>query len=667
VNFRAFRGKNIFAVLRYTFNLSGPIQVERQQHYTLILLVTAINNFIESEDFMSTINPDYELPPSDTVEVACETLDVSGAIRSPTITIINQQIQTKANSSHTHPVSQITGLGTAATCNTGTASGNIPILDASGKLNVSVIPSMSGGGAVDSVNGKMGAVVLVATDVGAIPNTEKGVAGGVAILDASGKIPSTFLPAPVDAYTKTESDNRFVSLTTDQKVGGQKIFTHTSGVQIGDAGIGTNPRTNIKGAVIQSYVPNCTLTLASGGSATIMAQRESDSEYQQLQIHAASVSGVGTTLQYPKSGKIVLSNVVGSGKKLINDIGEFVNLPPDDGKAYSIKRNPGSTQLEYVEVSGTFSGDGFPVGTVMLQPFTEEKHLHNGDEWWACNGAVFDLIDYPGLQNVLGITPLEEFGNLLPSMTSDTAPAGNMASASHVDQSSASYAFDGNIFTSWQTPPINAFLSPPVTLTRKVPSPLGKIGVYGIIARADGSRVYPTTWVLEVSEDGTNWTVIDEQTNVTLEEDNSLFLKLLKLPTPYEGNGTYFRWTFTRCSGDGQLSIDEILFFENIATFALPEIADDEYGYSTYMKMKSGFASDNLQIGDRVTLARNDSIFTDEWERIWLLADGSVYDVDEYPELIGKKGIVNAGGNTFQLPSISSDANGNNVYVLAKK
>jgi len=174
---------------------------------------------------MSTINPDYELPPSDTVEVECETLDVSGAIRSPTITIINQQIQTKANSSHTHPISQITGLGTAATCNTGTASGNIPVLDASGKLNVSVIPSMNGGGgAVDSVNGKMGTVVLVATDIGAIPNTEKGIAGGVAMLDASGKIPNTFLPAPVDAYTKTESDNRFVSLTTDQKVGGQKIL-----------------------------------------------------------------------------------------------------------------------------------------------------------------------------------------------------------------------------------------------------------------------------------------------------------------------------------------------------------------------------------------------------------------------------------------------------------
>ncbi|MEG1705605.1 MAG: hypothetical protein RR290_03415 [Clostridia bacterium] len=41
------------------------------------------------------------------------------------------------------PASGITGLGTAATLNTGTASGNIPVLNATGKLNDSVLPSLA--------------------------------------------------------------------------------------------------------------------------------------------------------------------------------------------------------------------------------------------------------------------------------------------------------------------------------------------------------------------------------------------------------------------------------------------------------------------------------------------------------------------------------------------
>ena len=151
----------------------------------------------------------------------------------------------KANTTHTHTTAQVTGLGTAATCNTGTASDNVPILDTSGKLNISVVPALAitdtfvvatqaamlaltcqkgdvavrsdvrksfiltaepattlanwqelltPTDAVASVNGKVGTVVLVATDIGAIPTTEKGTANGVATLDASTKIPIAQLP-----------------------------------------------------------------------------------------------------------------------------------------------------------------------------------------------------------------------------------------------------------------------------------------------------------------------------------------------------------------------------------------------------------------------------------------------------------------------------------------
>ena len=45
--------------------------------------------------------------------------------------------------SHTHASTQITGLGTASTKNTGTASGNIPVLGSDGKLPTAVLPSIS--------------------------------------------------------------------------------------------------------------------------------------------------------------------------------------------------------------------------------------------------------------------------------------------------------------------------------------------------------------------------------------------------------------------------------------------------------------------------------------------------------------------------------------------
>lgn len=59
---------------------------------------------------------------------------------------------------------------------------------------------------VTSVNGEVGAVVLDAADVGAIPTSEKGVANGVASLGADGIVPDSQLPpipgiaAPLDFY-----------------------------------------------------------------------------------------------------------------------------------------------------------------------------------------------------------------------------------------------------------------------------------------------------------------------------------------------------------------------------------------------------------------------------------------------------------------------------------
>lgn len=59
------------------------------------------------------------------------------------LSYVDTQLGNKANKTHTHAVSQVSGLGTAATKNTGTASGQIPVLDSNGKLAESVLPKIA--------------------------------------------------------------------------------------------------------------------------------------------------------------------------------------------------------------------------------------------------------------------------------------------------------------------------------------------------------------------------------------------------------------------------------------------------------------------------------------------------------------------------------------------
>lgn len=58
-------------------------------------------------------------------------------------TELSEGLATKAEAVHRHNVSEIDGLGTVATLNTGVAEGNVPVLGANGKLAESVIPSIA--------------------------------------------------------------------------------------------------------------------------------------------------------------------------------------------------------------------------------------------------------------------------------------------------------------------------------------------------------------------------------------------------------------------------------------------------------------------------------------------------------------------------------------------
>jgi hypothetical protein len=108
--------------------------------------------------------------------------DPTAALHATTKQYVDTGLSSKAASSHTHTTSQITGLGTAATCNTGTASGNVPVIGSDGKLNAAILPFTAGS---------------------FIPLSDKAVANGVATLDASVKIPIAQIPTQATVSNST--------------------------------------------------------------------------------------------------------------------------------------------------------------------------------------------------------------------------------------------------------------------------------------------------------------------------------------------------------------------------------------------------------------------------------------------------------------------------------
>lgn len=171
--------------------------------------------------------------------------DPTKANHAATKLYVDTQLATAAPLTHTHVVADVTGLGTAATVNTGSGEGNIPVLDVNGKLSTSVLPALAitntfvvaseaamlalsaeeGDVAVRSdlnksfilagddpsdltdwqelltptdlvasVNGKTGTVTITLAELGGVATTSIDVAGGVAGLDANGKLAFTVLP-----------------------------------------------------------------------------------------------------------------------------------------------------------------------------------------------------------------------------------------------------------------------------------------------------------------------------------------------------------------------------------------------------------------------------------------------------------------------------------------
>ncbi|MEU3917126.1 collagen-like protein [Streptomyces sp. NPDC029004] len=84
-------------------------------------------------------------------------------------------------------------------------------------------------GVVQSVNGQsLAAVVLDAADVGAVPNTAPGAPNGLAQLDATGKVPAAQLPAGGGAVTSVNGRTGVVVLTAADVGASPTGHTHTA-------------------------------------------------------------------------------------------------------------------------------------------------------------------------------------------------------------------------------------------------------------------------------------------------------------------------------------------------------------------------------------------------------------------------------------------------------
>ena len=185
---------------------------------------------------------------------------------------VDNQLTTVAPLTHTHSTTDLTGLGTAALADTGTGEGDVPILDADGKISTAVLPALtitntfvvaseaamlaltaetgdiavrtdlektfilagddpavltdwqellSPTNAVSSVNGRTGAVTVTLAELSGVATDAIGAANGIAPLDANGQVPVANLPP--DALAST---NRFRTTFTGNGTDTEFVITH---------------------------------------------------------------------------------------------------------------------------------------------------------------------------------------------------------------------------------------------------------------------------------------------------------------------------------------------------------------------------------------------------------------------------------------------------------
>lgn len=139
---------------------------------------------------------------------------------------------------------------------------------------------------------------------------------------------------------------------------------------------------------------------------------------------------------------------------------------------------------------------------------------------------------------------------VIPKMTSNTAPSG-IASASNTNSPSFPYrAFDGDIGGTWY-----ATASFPITLQYEFTQSrvIGKYSLLGYTAENNSKD-----WTFEGSNDGVNWTVLDEQENQT----NWTVGEVRNFSFKNTASFKIYRINITSNNGGSLIQVAELLMYE---------------------------------------------------------------------------------------------------------
>jgi len=189
------------------------------------------------------------------------------------------------------------------------APGGVATLDGTGKVPAAQLPEGTGGGAVESVNGETGVVVLDAADVGAataghthtaaavgaLATTARGAANGVASLDAATRVPIAQLPSAVGR-----------NMWTPQALGFQAWSVDPAAV--------ANP-TTLKAAVVgRIYMCGINITESTQVNRVVIMARgwAGSTAVPAARFFAGIYSEAGSRVAW--SGSTALSNVPAAGQ-----------------------------------------------------------------------------------------------------------------------------------------------------------------------------------------------------------------------------------------------------------------------------------------------------------------------------------------------------------------
>lgn len=251
------------------------------------------------------------------------------------------------------------------------------------------IASLDLSGAVDSVNGKTGTVVLGASDVGAdpagtasglvgpldarvttledapasIPATEKGAPSGVASLGTDGLVPSSQLPAT----TVTSGVSSVNGLTGDVTLGAADVFaisTGEKGAANGVATLGTD------GKVPTSQLPTASGGSGSGGGA-VFVRAILSSSFTTTALSAVPITGLNFTITPPSNGVLTISGRANFQNSLASNtlfVGSAISPAPSAGSAQKWTTSPQPVANSWLSIalSGSWQVVGGTTYTVQV-------------------------------------------------------------------------------------------------------------------------------------------------------------------------------------------------------------------------------------------------------------------------------------------------------------